>query len=68
MRAKVMLILSSLSSHSLHVFHFSDVRQSKGSQEPFDPAKLPSTEKLSQLIDRIEAMLPKEDHVKYDSR
>ena len=30
--------------------------------------EMPSKEALSKLLDNIEAQLPKEDHVKYDSR
>jgi hypothetical protein len=33
-----------------------------------DPSALPPREVLNKLLDRIESQLPKEDHVKYDSR
>ena len=33
-----------------------------------DPSALPSKDILTKLLDRIESQLPKEDHVKYDSR
>ena len=46
----------------------SEEKVSAKAEEPFDRANLPPSEVLLKLVSRIEDQLPKDDHVKFDSR
>ena len=55
----------SISCKLMVIFSYLDVKPQPGGMEHFTP---PSDPIMNKLLDRIEAQLPKDDHVKFDSR